>query len=45
MDINICDFNVLVVLHQVDGGSNLLQLSSILTEVGKNITLVTTKLR
>ena len=43
MDINICDFNVLIVLHQVDGGSNLLQLSSILTEVGKNITLVNHK--
>ena len=40
MNINVGDAHILVVLHEVDGGCNLSQLSSILTEVGKDIALV-----
>ena len=40
MNIDIGDAHILVVLHEVDGGCNLSQLSCILTEVGKDIALV-----
>ena len=40
MNIDIGDAHILVVLYEVDGGCNLSQLSSILTEVGKDIALV-----
>ena len=40
MNVDIGDAHILVVLYEVDGGCNLSQLSSILTEVGKDIALV-----
>ena len=40
MNIDIGDAHILVVLHEVDGGCNLSQLSCILTEIGKDIALV-----
>ena len=40
MNIDVGDAHILVVLHEVDGGCNLSQLCSILTEVGKDIALV-----